>query len=86
MDDAFPWGEFENWAICEPLFPHAQLVLQYRPHDKRYLGKWARILGRAGWYAQEKGNYLLAAEMLGKALKVWQQLFGPESRFKPQFD
>lgn len=50
-------GDYDNWTICQVLFPHAEAVLAYRPTEKKYLVYWSELLSRAGRYAVRKGNY-----------------------------
>ena len=37
MADAFPPGRYENCRRCEMLFPHAELVMEYRPIEESSL-------------------------------------------------
>ena len=37
MADAFPPGRYENWKRCQMLFPHAVLVLDYRPMEESFI-------------------------------------------------
>ncbi|KAL9583475.1 MAG: hypothetical protein Q9203_005066, partial [Teloschistes exilis] len=57
MADAFPSGRYENWGRCQMLFPHAELVMEYRPIEESFLQRWAAVLGNAAWYAAEQGSY-----------------------------
>lgn len=57
---AFPRGDYENWTVCQALFPHAEAVLASRPAKKKYLIYWSDILDRAGRYAVKQGNYMTA--------------------------
>jgi tetratricopeptide (TPR) repeat protein len=74
----FPAGEYENWKICQKLFPHAQMVLLYRPANDECLRKWAGILHEAGRYADTRGNYNMAEEMIRQSLEGLQQVLGGE--------
>lgn len=57
MADAFPPGRYENWRRCRMLFPHAVLVLEYRPTDEDIIRQWTAVLSNAAWYAAEQGSY-----------------------------
>src|SRR6266480_1533634 len=57
MDNSYPVGRHENWAVCQVLFPHAQAVVGCRPTDTKALEAWASVLFKASWYAREMGSY-----------------------------
>ena len=57
MDESYPMGLYENWAVCQALFPHAQAVVPYRQTGSHWLDAWASILFKAAWYASAMGNY-----------------------------
>jgi tetratricopeptide (TPR) repeat protein len=78
MEEAFPVGQHENWATCQRLFPHAEIVLTYRPANDAYLAQWALILFNAAWYADDKGNYNMAEEMNRQALEGYKKARGVE--------
>ena len=78
MENAFPVGRHENWATCQRLFPHAEIVLTYRPANDDYLAQWASILFNAAWYADDKGNYNTAEEMNREALEGYKKAWGVE--------
>jgi tetratricopeptide (TPR) repeat protein len=78
MEEAFPVGQHENWATCQRLFPHAEIVLTYRPANDDYLAQWASILFDAAWYAGDKGNYSAAEEMSRRALEGYRKARGVE--------
>ncbi|MCJ1273889.1 hypothetical protein MMC21_001682 [Puttea exsequens] len=77
---AFPTGNFENWAECQTLFPHAKSAVSQRPEDRDSLIDWASILYRAAWYALGKGNSADAEKMSGKAMNMRKKLFGQEHK------
>ncbi|CAA9959477.1 hypothetical protein PTMSG1_02895 [Pyrenophora teres f. maculata] len=39
LRDAFPTGEFENWAACQALFAHAKAAVGQRPDDELSLAE-----------------------------------------------
>ena len=49
MAEAFPPEAYENWKRCQMLFPHAVLVLEYRPINEGFLPRWASVLDKAAW-------------------------------------
>ena len=56
MADAFPPGTYEHWGRCQMLFPHAELVLEYRPVDEGFLRQWVAVLDNVAWYTQRAGQ------------------------------
>lgn len=51
----FPAGSFENWTICQPLFPHAMIALDVKLADQGASLRQASLLFKGGWYASEQG-------------------------------
>ena len=78
MADAFPLGNYENWGRCQMLFPHAELVIEYRPIEESFLQQWAAVLGNAAWYAAEQGSYDNAEQMTRRALDGREKVLGKE--------
>ena len=78
MADAFPPATYENWTKCQTLFPHAELVLDYRPVDKGSLQQWTAILTNTGWYAREQASYDNAEAMNRRALEGREKVLGRE--------
>jgi tetratricopeptide (TPR) repeat protein len=78
MDRAFPEPEYENWTACQAMFPHAEVVLAYRPLNRKYLAQWATILSNAASYARDKGSYTVAEQMEQEALESRRELLGEE--------
>ncbi|OAG08426.1 uncharacterized protein CC84DRAFT_1203804 [Paraphaeosphaeria sporulosa] len=78
MDDNYPVGRPENWAVCQALFPHAQAVVNNRPKDVKALEAWASVLFKAAWYASEIGQYSKAYEMGSAALHFRETILGEE--------
>lgn len=60
------------------LFPHAELVLEYRPMDEGFLQPWAAVLRKAAWYAAEQGSYDDAEQMVRRALDGYEKVLGNE--------
>ncbi|KAL9591473.1 MAG: hypothetical protein Q9179_007687 [Wetmoreana sp. 5 TL-2023] len=76
--DAFPPGKYENWNRCQMLFPHAELVMEYRPMDEGFLQPWAVVLSNAAWYTAEQGRYNDAEQMDRRALNGREKVMGKE--------
>jgi tetratricopeptide (TPR) repeat protein len=78
MDEAFPWPEYTNWTVCQALFPHAEMILSYRPTKKNCLKEWAAILDRTAAYAWLRGNFVVAEKMEREALDSREKVLGKE--------
>ncbi len=74
MDEKFPVGRFENWTICRELFPHAEMAVECRPANEKFQTKWASILFKAGWFADEVGNYNTAEKINIQAVNAYEAL------------
>ncbi|KAK4139101.1 kinesin light chain [Dichotomopilus funicola] len=74
---SFPTPEYENWAMCQGLFAHVQVALDYRPSGET-AATWADLLQNGGQYAWLQGQYRVAQQMAGKAREVNQRIFGRE--------
>jgi tetratricopeptide (TPR) repeat protein len=73
---AFPTGEYENWAQCQALFPHAKSALLQQPESEESLRRWALLLYNAAWYAWRKGDLRNSEKLSVKSLKVRKRLLG----------
>ncbi|KAF2242295.1 TPR-like protein [Trematosphaeria pertusa] len=76
--EAFPTGEYENWARCQTLFPHAKSAAEQPPKGDDALADWATILHRAAWYAWRMGNGIDAEKMSVQAMNARRKTFGRE--------
>ncbi|KAI1325822.1 hypothetical protein F5Y16DRAFT_254185 [Xylariaceae sp. FL0255] len=78
MAKAFPTGRFENWGICQSLFPHTQKAIDYRPDDEESQKEWAFLLYKGGWYALEQGKYTTSETMAEMSRDIRETLLGPD--------
>ena len=76
--EEFPTGEYENWAVCQALFPHAKSAAAQQPEEQDPLRDWASILYKAAWYAWRMGNGVEAEEMSVQAMKARKKILGRE--------
>jgi UDP-2,3-diacylglucosamine pyrophosphatase LpxH len=75
---ASPTGEYEDWAQCQALFPHAKSALLQTPKSQESLEKWAALLYNAAWYAWRNGKVGDAEKLSEKSMKVRVKLLGNE--------
>ncbi|PGH08105.1 hypothetical protein AJ79_06105 [Helicocarpus griseus UAMH5409] len=76
MHDEYPPGNIQDWAICQRLFPHAEVILAHRPLNDSYLKQWADILTDAAEHARAKGNHYLAVKISRQALEGYEKAPG----------
>ncbi|KAK5452887.1 hypothetical protein LTS15_007035 [Exophiala xenobiotica] len=63
---AFPPGDYETWLVCQPLFPHVQMLMSYRINEERSRRSRATVLYRGARYALGNGLYR-ATDMMARA-------------------
>ncbi|KAJ5733743.1 hypothetical protein N7493_002529 [Penicillium malachiteum] len=80
LHQRFPTGEYENWARCQSLFPHMKSAVSQRPGSQDSLRKWAALLYRGAWYAQESGNMAESMVMACKSRRERVLMFGLEDK------
>ncbi|KAJ5532069.1 P-loop containing nucleoside triphosphate hydrolase protein [Penicillium frequentans] len=76
----FPYGKFENWAVCQPLFSHIQSAVMQSPDDEGILPKWADLLNRAASFALTKGNVRESEALAVLAMHIRTKLFGSQHK------
>ncbi|KAH0525875.1 hypothetical protein TsFJ059_009281 [Trichoderma semiorbis] len=74
---SFPRVKYENWAICQDLFAHVQVALDYRP-DADTIKDWATLCYRGGLYARQQGKSNIAERMVLKSQQARESTFGKE--------
>lgn len=70
LDDAFPSGKYEEWAVCQPLLPHAMAALDMNLLDTEAKLWQASLLLKSGRYASQQGAFDSAERMQSLAMKV----------------
>jgi hypothetical protein len=78
LNMVFPTGDYENWDVCERLFPHAKSAERQQPTENQSIQQWAQILRKAGWYAWLKGDYVEAQRMCKLSAAVLRKLLGKD--------
>ena len=58
------------------LFPHAELVLEYRPVDEGFLRQWVAVLDNVASHTQEQGKHKEAEQMNRQALEGKEKVLG----------
>jgi tetratricopeptide (TPR) repeat protein len=78
VNQTFPIPEFENWAECERLLPHALACAGLIDKDSMEFPEGARLLNRAGYYLDARADYRGAEPLLQRALAIREKVLGPE--------
>ena len=74
----FPVRVYENWAICQALFPHVKSAAAQKPEEQESLTTWASLLYNAAWYAWRIGNGPEAEDMSVQAMNVRKKILGKD--------
>jgi tetratricopeptide (TPR) repeat protein len=77
---SFPTGDFNNWPVCETLFPHARSAVEHAPVNQEVLLEWASLMYNSAWYASEQGNFLDALKMATASMEVRAKELGEEDK------
>ncbi|KAJ5917515.1 hypothetical protein N7466_011069 [Penicillium verhagenii] len=79
MAEMFPTGEYENWAECQRLLPHAKEVTKpiCDTDDEDRLNA-ATLLSNCGWFLDLQGAYDEAEAMHRRALETRERVLGLE--------
>ena len=75
---AFPNGNYENWDVCQTLFPHTKLAFSLRFREPQVSLQCATVMFKAAWFALETGNAQDAEEMALYSRKVRAKEVGQE--------
>jgi len=78
LNAELPTGDYENWAKCQALFPHAKSAAAQRPEERESLTEWASVLYKAARYAWRKGEGAKGEKMLVKVMNARKKLLGQE--------
>ncbi|KAI9853499.1 MAG: hypothetical protein M1813_002204, partial [Trichoglossum hirsutum] len=78
LSEKFPLGTYENWVICEALFPHIQVVLGYTFKGQHYLLQYATLLYKAAYYDYQRGRYKIAGSEGMRAFEIRTEVLGKE--------
>jgi tetratricopeptide (TPR) repeat protein len=76
LEAAFPTSNFNNWTICQSLFPHAIAALRVEVTGRKTVLQQASLLLRSGQYASAVGAYADAEEMEERSLEGRRNVFG----------
>ena len=78
---AFPSGDYETWADCQVLLPHAREVISHITGNAEDLLNQAKIAFSTGRYLYLRGQYKTAEEVVRTSVKAGEKVLGPEHLF-----
>ena len=78
LTEVFPSPDFKDWAICEALTPHVQVVLSNTFTEKSNLLHCAQLRIKASTYDRERGRYPEAYTNGKNALEICQSVLPDE--------
>jgi len=76
LEEAFPTSAFDNWAVCQVLFPHAVAALHTEVTNRKTVLQQASLLLRSGQYASAAGVYADAEKMEERSLEARRKVLG----------
>lgn len=79
LDEQLPFGEYENMALCQTLYPHALAFENIKLDDRDARLRWASMLHNAASYAKLQGMAIEAEKLAEKAYKQETLLLGSEN-------
>jgi tetratricopeptide (TPR) repeat protein len=74
---AFPSVEYQNWAQCERLLPHAQVVAQRIVENDFVTGTAAQLLSETACYLFQRGRYVEAQPLYERVVAMCERLLVP---------
>jgi tetratricopeptide (TPR) repeat protein len=74
----FPSGDYETWADCQVLLPHAREVISHVTGDAEDVLNQAKIAFSTGWYLYLRGEYKSAEKVVRMSVKAREKVLGPE--------
>ena len=75
---AFPSGDYETWADCQVLLPHAREAISHVTGDEEDVLNQAKIAFSTGWYLYLRGEYKAAEKVVRISVKAREKMLGPE--------
>jgi len=75
---AFPYGDFEEWPLCEQLLPHARLAVKYIHSHNIKSKEAARFLNQVAYYLHERAQHREAEPLMRRALEIDEEALGPK--------
>jgi tetratricopeptide (TPR) repeat protein len=73
---AFLSGDYETWADCQVLLPHAIEVTSHVTRDAEDVLNQVKITFSTGWYLYLRGEYETAEKVLRMLVKVREKVLG----------
>jgi tetratricopeptide (TPR) repeat protein len=79
LDWSYPaYSRYEDWSVCQILYPHALSIASRRPTSREALLAWASIMFSVSWHAKDIGQYKHALAMAQGSVDVYVPILGEE--------
>jgi hypothetical protein len=78
LNQAFPYVEFNNWALCERLLPHAKVTSKLIEEWDITFEKAGRLLNQAAFFSYKRGQYADAELLFKQSLAIEEKALGPD--------
>ena len=78
LAESYPTGEYENWAVCSVLEPHAQVLLNHQYTLAEARRSRIEVLQNRAWYYIEQRNYGAVESMAKQGMCDAAELLGQE--------
>ena len=78
VNDAFPYIEFENWALCQRLLPHAQVCASLIEVWDFEFQEAARLPHQAAYYLKQRAFFKEAEPLYQRSLAIYEKILGPD--------
>src|SRR5262245_11472625 len=78
LNEGFPYVEYENWPLCERLISHAQSLAVLIDKYGFDFPEASRLVNQAGYYLNERAQYIEAEPLYRKALAISEKALGPD--------
>jgi tetratricopeptide (TPR) repeat protein len=78
VNAVFPDVEYARWPSCQQLIPHAQSLVAFIDEYGFEFQEAVRMMSQAGYYLQERAQYVEAEPLHKRALAIYEKALGAE--------
>ena len=78
VNAVFPDVEYARWPSCHQLIPHAQSLVTFIDEYGFEFQEAVRMMSQAGYYLQERAQYVEAEPLHKRALAICEKALGAE--------
>jgi len=78
VNAVFPDVEYARWPSCQQLIPHAQSLVAFIDEYGFEFQQAVRMMSQAGYYLQQRAQYVEAEPLHKRALAIYEKALGAE--------